>query len=189
VAAERLEAQGIKTADQLFKGLYDSGLSGKIASHLYIHEKAHADSDEEGRGEFGFAISSGWVVAYYLVEGERTPEQLMKIASAPGFSEMSSQDWDVYNVAWKDFMSKLNEEKYKKMNAGTQLQEMLVGRLSEKLDQLSLNGDFPNIESLLNWDFKDLIIEHGDLLYEAYEEAVTEMRSLLSPQNIVNSNL
>ena len=48
MVVERLEAQGIKTAGQLFKGLYDSGLSGKISSELYYHEKAHADADVVG---------------------------------------------------------------------------------------------------------------------------------------------
>ena len=178
MGAERLDAQGIRTATQLFKGLYDSGLPGKIASDLYSHEKAHADADEESRGEFGYQITTGWVVAYYLVEGDRTPEQLLKIASAPGFSSMSSQDWNVYNRAWRDWMNKVREEKYKKIEARNELREMLIEKLAQRLDELSHVERFPRIENLLRYEFKDLIITHGQLLYEVYQEAINEVRNL-----------
>ena len=179
MTAERLEAQGIKTATQLFKGLHDSGLSGRIASELYSHEKAHADADEESRGEFGYRITTGWVVAYYLVEGDRTPEQLLRIASAPGYSNMSSQDWNVYNKAWKEWLNKQHEEKFKKVRARNELREMLVKKLADKLDDLSIIDFFPSLEDLLGYDFKDLVFEHGQLVYEVYKQAISDVRRLI----------
>lgn len=37
--------------------------------------------------------------AFYRPIGERSLENMAEIASAPGFSEMSDQDWKVYNDA------------------------------------------------------------------------------------------
>lgn len=181
MTVERLEAQGIKTAHQLFKGLYDSGISPKIASHLHNHEKAHADADEERSGEFGFIATSGWIVAYYLVKGERTPEQRMKIASAPGFSEMSDQDWRIYNAAWGEYLKNLAEEDFKRKFDKTpgdkyELTDFLVEIMTKKFDGLIKTGEFPELEEVLGYEFKDLIEKFGVMIYQIYRDSVEEVR-------------
>ena len=181
MVVERLEAQGIKTAGQLFKDLYDSGLSGKISSELYYHEKAHADADVEGRGEFGFVMTSGWVIAYYIINGERDPQELMKIASAPGFSNMSSKDWEIYNRAWKDWLRQLAEEKYQrkmedKPDAYSELRNYLTRLLAEKLDKYSEEGRFPKLENLLAYEYSELWQKFGNLLNQAYKEVSVEFK-------------
>jgi len=188
VPAERLEAQGIKSAGQLFKNLKDSGLSGQIASELYSHEKAHADADFESQGEFGYVISSGWVVAYYIIQGERNPKQLMEIASAPGFSNMSSKDWEVYNRAWRDWLNYLKEEEFKKIEQKDTLRETLVDKLGQKLEGLESGGRFPALQKLLGYEFKDLILEYGELLYQAYEEAISEVENEIVDSDTTGAN-
>lgn len=182
---ERVESQGILTASGLYQGLASSGLRGDIASYLYSHEKAHADSDEVGRGEFGFIISSGWVVAYYLIRGERTPEQLMKIASAPGFSQMSDKDWQIYKDAWASFLRELKQEenrkKYEKESkeeglTSAGLREMLIGVLGQKIDKLAESREFPSLEELLDMEFDELIDKYGKTLYQAYKEAIFSVK-------------
>ncbi|KKQ97439.1 MAG: hypothetical protein UT24_C0008G0051 [Candidatus Woesebacteria bacterium GW2011_GWB1_39_12] len=181
MVVERLEAQGIKTAGALFKGLFDSGLSGKISSELYYHEKAHADADVEGCGEFGFAVTSGWVIAYYIINGERDPQELMKIASAPGFSNMSSKDWEVYNRAWKDWLRHVAEEKYQRKMEGkpeaySELRSYLTKLLTEKLDKYSEEGRFPKLEELFEHEYSELWQKFGNLLYQAYKEVSVEFQ-------------
>jgi hypothetical protein len=107
----RVETAGLLSPTSLYKGMVSSGIHSQVATELYSHEKAHADADSERRGEFGFYVTGGWIVAYYLIKGERGPEQLMKIASAPGFSRMSQQDWKIYNTAWSDFLNQVKEKK------------------------------------------------------------------------------
>lgn len=180
MVVEILEAQGIKSATELFKGLSKSGLSSKISSELYKHEKAHADADHEGKGEFGFILTSGWVIAYYLIQGEREPETLMEIASAPGFSNMSTKDWKVYNQAWKDWLRKLSEEKNKKsedisIENYTDLRELFAKLLSEKLDKYGDVNMLPRPDELLNYEFSDLWLKFGNLIYDAYQEVLNEI--------------
>ena len=70
------------------------------------------------------------------------------------------------------------EEKYKKIEARNELREMLIEKLAQRLDELSHVERFPRIENLLRYEFKDLIITHGQLLYEVYQEAINEVRNL-----------
>jgi len=189
LSIERLEAHGVKSAGALFKGLNDSGLSGKISSNLYYHEKAHADADDEGRGEFGFIISGGWVIAYYLVHGDRDPEQMMKIASAPGFSQMSNKDWDVYKRAWHAWKNKLTQEKFDKkddnhLDSYKNLREYLVGLISEKLDHDISVGNLPELQKILGMEFEDLIGRFGQLIYQAYSEALSVLRDQIPQLDI-----
>ena len=110
------------------------GVPGVVASGLHQHEAAHANADEERRGYFGFRVTAGWIIAYYMIIGERTPQQMMEIASAPGFSDMSEQDWKIYNEAWVDHLRDLRlaslEERWKNSNG----------------DNLELNPLVPNQE-------------------------------------------
>lgn len=186
--AERLEAQGIRSAGQLFKGLNDSGLPGRISSELYYHEKAHADADAERKGEFGFMVTSGWVVAYYVINGERTPEQLMKIASAPGFSNMSAKDWQIYNQAWKEFLRNKHEESFRLDLARDELREMLIEKLAAKLDELANEGRFPSLDKLLGYQFSDLVSEYGEVLYQAYKAAIDEVKHLVRVKALDEEN-
>lgn len=184
------EVKGIITAEQLFGGLKESGLHPQIASGLYTHEKAHANADPERRGEFGFIVTPGWVVAYYLIHGERTPEQLMEIASAPGKSQMSDQDWRVYTAAWKDKLIELRENGYQEQERAGQenmkenkddkpfsldnIKDELAGRLSGKLDDLGGKGEFPNLQEILDYEFSDLFKKHGAAIRKALEEVRRE---------------
>lgn len=162
----------------------DSGLSGKIASKLYYHEKAHADADDEGSGEFGFVITPGWVIAYYMIHGERSPEQMMKIASAPGFSQMSNKDWEIYNRAWREWRRKVTEidaSLPQKSNPDSYngLRDLLTSLIAEKLDSQYGDDALPPVENLLQYEFKDLISEFGPLVYRAYAEALSEFNKML----------
>lgn len=177
---ERLAANGIRTPAQLFRGMSSYGFPTHVASSLYSHEKAHADADEERRGEFGFKISSGWVMAYYLVHGERTPEQRMKIAAAPGFLAMSKQDWKIYRHALLDWKK---EEKNKLLdkNIGEWkesvggIRRKLVGKLVEKFGEYEKSGEFPGIDTLLNLDYEELIRKYGGVLNKVYSQAISEV--------------
>lgn len=92
----------------------------EVVSHLVRHEGDHAMEDSEGYGVFGLLLITAVLKipeitydhirilerhieivagAFYLPIGERTPETMAKIAAAPGFSDMSDQDWNVYNRA------------------------------------------------------------------------------------------
>lgn len=182
----RVETAGLLSPTSLYKGMVSSGIHSQVASELHTHEKAHADADSERKGEFGFYVTGSWIVAYYLVKGERTPEQLMAIASAPGFSRMSQQDWEIYNNAWKDLLSQVKEETIKDSEDGERqkgeiiqykdLRNKLTDILSEKFDILSEEGHFPKLDELLGSDFTDMVFKYGKWIYEAYNEAISEMK-------------
>jgi hypothetical protein len=180
VRGERLEAQGIRTPAALYRGMSSYGIPTRVASALYSHEKAHADADEEGKGEFGFVVSSGWIIAYYMVRGERTPEQMMKIASAPGFLAMSGQDWKIYRralAAWKaeQGSKKLNEKFGEWKNSLDGVKSMLLEKLVEKISVYEDNGEFPDVETLLSLDYNELVEKYGGLLKTVYRQAVNEV--------------
>lgn len=180
--SERVEIAGILTPQSLFKGMADSGIHPQVAGGLYSHEKAHADADEERRGEFGFYITGGWIVAYYLIKGERTPEQLMKIASAPGFSSMSSQDWKIYNSAWRQWLKQVHEKRFQeksKPQTYDDLRNLLIDKLAERLNALAKEGKFPELKDLLGYEFMELVYEYGPTLYQVYKEALGEIKHLL----------
>lgn len=182
----RVETAGLLSPTSLYKGMVSSGIHSQTASELYAHEKAHADADTERRGEFGFYVTGGWIVAYYLIKGERDPEQLMQIASAPGFSRMSQQDWRVYNNAWRDLLNRVKERKSKDEenedsqesgNAGySDLRDRLIDLLAGKLDGLVETGEFPKLEDLLESEFTNMVFEYGQWIYRAYNEAISEIK-------------
>ena len=183
---ERISANGILTPDSLFKGMTDSGVNPQISSSLYSHEKAHADADQERRGEFGFIVSSGWIVAYYLIQGERTPEQLMEIASAPGMSRMSEQDWNIYNSAWRDLVKEVQEKKFEeesKPQSYKNLRNLLIESISKKLDRMTDEGKFPKLEQILDYEFVDLLRDFGGVIHTAYQEAVEYVKGSKLNQN------
>lgn len=161
----------------------DSGIHPQVASHLYSHEKAHADADEERSGEFGFYVTGGWIVAYYLIKGERTPDQLMKIASAPGFSQMSNQDWKIYNSAWRAWLIQVQEEKFqeesKPQNYGD-LRNLLIDILARKLDEQGEGGKFPELDELLGYEFDELLNKYGPLIYKAYKDSIEYVGNIVS---------
>lgn len=164
--------------------MVNSGIHSQLASDLYAHEKAHANADQERKGEFGFYVTGGWIVAYYLIKGERTPEQLMEIASAPGFSRMSHQDWNVYKNAWKELLNQVpkketpeDEVPKEDYSDKDELKRILIEKLSKNLDESSERGDFPKLKDLLELEFTDLISEYGMLIYEAYRQAIDEVRN------------
>lgn len=93
------------------------------------HEGDHAREDTEGYGVFGLLIVPGIeqtfdelnativvfereveivVGAFYRPIGDRTLGTMANIASAPGYADMSEQDWNVYHHAQTE---KAKEEK------------------------------------------------------------------------------
>ena len=105
----------------------------------------------------------------------------MKIASAPGFSNMSSKDWEIYNRAWKDWLRQLAEEKYQrkmedKPDAYSELRNYLTRLLAEKLDKYSEEGRFPKLENLLAYEYSELWQKFGNLLNQAYKEVSVEFK-------------
>ena len=92
----------------------------EVVSHLVRHEGDHAREDTEGYGVFGLLLVTAVLAtpeivndhikvmerhleivvgAFYRPIGDRTPETMVNIASAPGYADMSGQDWNVYNHA------------------------------------------------------------------------------------------
>ena len=183
----RVETAGLLSPTSLYKGMVSSGIHSQAASELYSHEKAHADADAERKGEFGFYVTGGWIVAYYLIKGERDPEQLMRIASAPGFSRMSQQDWKIYNTAWSDLLNQVKEKRVRnEENEDNQnneemgydgLRNKLIDLLAGKLDGLAEKGQFPKLEDLLKYEFTDMVSKYGSWIYRAYNEAIIDIRN------------
>lgn len=183
----RVEAKSIQTPLGLYNGLTANGLEPKIASRLARHEKLHADADPERNGEFGFVLTSGYVVAYYLILGERTPEQLMKIASAP--SDMSEKDKKIYKDAWNDHIREIEEKRFKPIQAKEpdsyeSLREVLINILADKLNQRVDEGEFLGLEEVLGIEFVELLDKFGPLLQKAFEESVDQVRDEYDISNI-----
>lgn len=177
--SERIGAENIRTSGSLYRGMVESGIPKSVAGHLHDHEKAHASADPEGHGEFGFFVTGGFIVAYYLIKGERTPEQLMEIASAPGFAEMSSKDWEIYKNAWRKWLKEAEEERREKVYeeegiAG--LKRKLIKTLSGNLDGYIKRDEFPTLPEILDSDFTELVKENGSLIRQAYEDAIEEVK-------------
>ena len=89
-----------------------------VIDELVSHEGDHERKDNEGFCVFGLllvsviqhvcTVSQNHIEvfereieivagAFYRPIGKRTPETMAAIASGPGFSEMSDQDWSVYH--------------------------------------------------------------------------------------------
>ena len=180
-----VERKGIKSAGELHKQMVEVNIPTNIASHLVKHEYyGHAVNDEVGKGEFGFRVGAGWIVAYYLILGDRTPEQLMKIAEGPGRGEMSDQDWRIYNNAFgewlreqqKDGFEKLSEECEGSSNSEENENEFskleLVRKFAGKLEELERDGRFPGRDELIYINFRALVENHWIALRWAYSEAL-----------------
>lgn len=184
------------------------GIRPEVARTTWDHELDHFFADpKKGRGgEFGYVIElkiTGRLmfasfIAYYRPWGERDPEDLMSIAKAPGFSEMSSQDEYVYNYAWRSWKAKMHEEKQKAdelpgekkgkvhpliaiPKRGDEDEEeywdkvKLVKMFAEKLNKLEVEGKIPGIESLLSRDFSEIKKSSWNEVKRAYDEAVVQL--------------
>lgn len=189
--SERIGAENIRTSGSLYRGMVESGISKSVASHLHDHEKAHASADREGYGEFGFFVTGGFIVAYYLIKGERTPEQLMEIASAPGYAEMSNKDWEIYKNAWKRWLNEAEEEKrekvYEEKDGLTDLKRRLIKTLSEKLNGHIKKDELPALPEILDKDFSELAKENGSLIYQAFNEAIEEVKKEIARDTLPGS--
>jgi hypothetical protein len=123
------------------------------------------------------------VIAYYLIHGVRDPEQMIKIASAPGFANMSQKDWEVYNRAWAIWLRDLAEERYKNDESElpddySDLRRYFVQELGKRLDEYAAEGNFPILENLVGQSFEELIRQFGPLIYYAYKEALVQVHRL-----------
>jgi len=187
-----VERSGIKSPGQLHLEIAQSGVSPDIASQLVTHEfYGHATNDEVGKGEFGFRIGGGYIVAYYLIIGDRTPEQMMKIAAGPGFGEMSDQDWRIYNQAWGEWLEEQQKEKFETLKKESEKHSdltdqnspespydprlRLVEKFAEKLNKLEKEGRFPSFDQIAKTDLKDLFDKYGIAIKWAYSEALKEL--------------
>src|SRR3989338_1207016 len=108
----------------------------------------------------------------------------MRIASAPGFSRMSQQDWKIYNTAWSDLLNQVKEKRVRnEENEDNQnneemgydgLRNKLIDLLAGKLDGLAEKGQFPKLEDLLKYEFTDMVSKYGSWIYRAYNEAIID---------------
>jgi hypothetical protein len=171
-----------------------SGVPTEIVSQLVTHEYyGHAANDEVGKGEFGFRTGGGYIIAYYLIIGDRTPEQMMKIASGPGFGEMSGQDWNIYNQAWGEWLEEQQKEKFETLKKESEKKSdlpdqnnsespydprvRLVEKFAEKLNKLEKEGRFPSFDQIAKSDLKDLFDKYGIAIKWAYREALREIEN------------
>lgn len=175
----------------------EHGVPAEAMRHLFDHEYyGHYMNDAKRQGEFGLIITSGWVVAYYMIIGEREPEELMDIAAGPGMGKMSRQDWSIYNKAWGDLLQKLQEEEFELKEKGPvkegelddvgvdpdDLKIRVIDAIKEKLDLYAQEGNFPRLSDLYNTNLSDFFREHGKLIGHAFDEAIAEvMRDSMFP--------
>ena len=111
-----------------------------VIDELVSHEGDHERKDNEGFGVFGlllvsviqqvYTLSQNHIEvfereieivagAFYRPIGDRSPEAMVSIASGPGFSEMSDQDWNVYNSAKADEARLMSREEKKDPGDGS----------------------------------------------------------------------
>ena len=111
-----------------------------VIDELVSHEGDHERKDNEGFCVFGLLLVS--VIqhvctvsqdhievfereieivagAFYRPIGDRTPETMVAIAAGPGFSEMSDQDWSVYNSAKAEEARLMSREEKKDPSDGS----------------------------------------------------------------------
>ena len=121
-----------------------------VIDELVSHEGDHERKDNEGFGVFGlllvsviqqvYTLSQNHIEvfereieivagAFYRPIGDRSPEAMVSIASGPGFSEMSDQDWNVYNSAKAD-------------EARSQSREEKKGPIDDSADETDEKQDF-----------------------------------------------
>ncbi|MBI2010183.1 MAG: hypothetical protein HYS86_03325 [Candidatus Chisholmbacteria bacterium] len=104
------------------------------AARIAWHEASHGAADTEGSGIFGVVLASATisfleqnvetlelvvrtveielaVAAFYRPLGERSDKAMAEIAAAPGFSDMSGPDWQIYNRASAAYAREQVEER------------------------------------------------------------------------------
>lgn len=184
MSAENIEAGGIHSLGQLFQGLSEglqtNGLSkntaATLASEFADHEGKHVFADSMKNGELGFVITPGWIVAYYLIHGERTPLERMQIASAPGFSEMSQQDWNIYNSAYREWLIEVKEERYSNSRVEetsySEVKSQMVSIMTQKMNEFSRDGNFPSLENVVDQSIQEIFEKYGALIYHAFQHAL-----------------
>lgn len=179
---ERVESHGILSIDKLQKGLLEGRVTPSLASDFSGHEGAHAREDELGYGEFGFVIEwdngRGYIMAYYRPIGERTPEQMMRIASAPGFTEMSEWDLFLYKIYEAQFFK---DEKYKNYEEEEiakkdfKEQELQEVEIQSVVEQLIERLDYPyQVKRPDDWH-KDAGNDFTKALKDTYREKVDKL--------------
>lgn len=155
----------------LGEAMQEAGIRSEVIDHLLIHERKHfqADSERTGKEKLGFIINDGWIMAYYMVVDDKSPENLMGIASAPGYREMSEMDWNVYKNAWVNSIKEKNE------SGKDVLANPDFGKSSEDIEPPSQDNSF---------DINDLIPHFIDTDHLESEHL---MHPGLTRKDIVNS--
>jgi len=175
-------------------------------SHWFLDDQRETQGGEFGIDavlEFTDGVIIASYIAYYLPSGDRTPEELMKMASAPGFTEMSDQDRNVYDRAyrqWVDLMreerlkSELGDESPKKDELTTPFVNSLivvprkdgeedddyvkrvqmVQDLGRIIDNLSSRGEISPCSEILRGSIFDFIKNDWDKIASSYEEILRE---------------
>jgi hypothetical protein len=170
----------------------EKGVARSIAKRLMDHELAHYWQDPERKGNFGFVLSPGWVVAYYLVIGERDPDIWMDIASGPGFADMSPQDQKIYNAAFKEWLNMLTNEDEQEDNreggdiysadlegdqpsldSRTDYWVAFIDLVAEKLNEYFGDDEFLSIDELKEGGIIKVFEEHPDKVEDAVKHAVS----------------
>jgi len=140
---ERYEAHGLASTQELASRMSESWISSSVVNHFVIHEGAHSAEDEIGYGEFGFVVlwnNEGWgsIMAYYRPLGERSAEQMAKIAKAPGFSEMSEQDLHIYNLYQAIYLKEEQDKKIEKEIKFNQVKNEKLAEVEEEVKKFTL---------------------------------------------------
>ena len=196
----------------------DEGVRPEIADHLIWHERKHfsQDSERTGNEKIGFILGDGWIMAYYLVCDDRTPETMMAIASAPGYSEMSEADWNIYNSAWRQFLDEesiesrseaskdnveaidpdqvlpefIHKEKldnYHLLHPEITNREIIV-EFGRRIDELIASGKIPNFQETSRLSLKEYLSEYGDILKQAFDDSIAEMKISKNTEVLAESN-
>ena len=215
-----IENKGVasaSTAMRFYGEMRRIGISSGEAGRIWRHERAHFNADPKKTGEFGYKavveMSNEMIVtsylAYYKPTGGRTWEDMMSIASAPGF-DMSIGDRNIYNASWRSWVGSMNYERHRFSNKpGDEKGKIpqliaipkrsdeddeqykdrseIVKKFAEKLKKFEEQGRIPKLTGILSKDFSE--IEQGSwaVIKRAYEEALIqvefEKKSNKTPEN------
>lgn len=155
--------------------MHEEGVREQVIDYLLDHERRHynADNERTGKEKLGFVLGDGWIMAYYMVVDDKTPENLMSIASAPGYSEMSEGDWNVYSHAWRDFLSERNKNQNSDLSSVGEEEKNLKkdpGRPDKHLDLNDIVPRFIDTNQLTGEHLLHPGITRGEIVKRFSEE-------------------